>query len=58
MKRDQSSIGAVAIIHESLGEGTPLLLSPGERARLRLVGSRVYEKTGIVSLEYAIDAVR
>jgi len=45
----------VAIIPVLLGAGKPLLLPPGERSGLRLVGSRVYEKTGTVSLEYAIE---
>lgn len=45
----------VAIIPVLLGAGTPLLLPRGERAGLRLVGSRVYEKTGTVSLEYAVE---
>ncbi len=45
----------VAIIPVMLGAGKPLLLPPGERAGLRLVGSRVYEKTGTVSLEYAVE---
>ena len=44
----------VAIIPVLLGAGKPLLLPPGERSRLRLVGSRVYEKTGTVLLEYAV----
>jgi len=44
----------VAIIPVLLGAGTPLL-PPGDRARLRLTKSKVYEKTGIVALEYAVE---
>jgi dihydrofolate reductase len=43
----------VAIIPVLLGEGIPLLLPPGKRAKLELTGHKVY-KTGIVSLEYAV----
>ena len=46
----------VAVIPVLLGAGKPLLPPPGERATLRLMGSRVYEKTGIVSLEYAVNS--
>ena len=42
----------VAVIPVLLGGGVPLLPSPAERAKLRLVDHRVYEKTGTVSLEY------
>jgi dihydrofolate reductase len=45
----------VAVIPVLLGGGTPLLPPPGDRARLRLVGSRVYETTGTVALEYAVE---
>jgi len=45
----------VAIIPVLLGAGKPLLLPCGEGAGLRLVGSRVYEKTGTVSLHYAVE---
>src|SRR5262245_37151480 len=41
-----------AIIPVLLGGGIALLPSPAERARLRLVNRRVYEKSGIVQLEY------
>ena len=46
----------VGIIPVLLGGGTPLVAPPGGRVRLRLTGSRVYEKTGTVSLEYAVEA--
>jgi dihydrofolate reductase len=45
-----------AIIPVLLGGGIPLLPSPAERARLTLRNRRVYEKSGIVGLEY--DVVR
>lgn len=47
----------VAIIPVLLGAGTPFL-PPGKGAGLRFVRSRVYEKTGTVLLEYAVDAAR
>ena len=45
----------VSIIPVLLGSGTPMLRPPGDRARLQLIGSVVYRKTGTVSLEYAIE---
>jgi dihydrofolate reductase len=45
----------VAVIPVLLGGGVPLLPSPAEQAKLRLVGHRVYEKTGTVAIEYAPD---
>jgi dihydrofolate reductase len=45
-----------AIIPVLLGGGIPMLPSPAERARLTLKNRRVYEKSGIVGLEY--DVVR
>jgi dihydrofolate reductase len=44
----------VAVIPVLLGAGKPFLPLMDERTTLRLTGSRVYEKTGIVSLEYAV----
>lgn len=43
----------VAVIPVLLGGGIPFLPPPADRTKLRLVGHRVYEKTGTVSLEYA-----
>ena len=48
---DEVSFGVVPVL---LGGGIPLLPSPAERARLKLKGHRVYEKTGTVALEYDI----
>ena len=44
----------VAIMPVLLGEGIPLLPPPAEQTKLKLTNHRVYEKTGIVSLEYTI----
>ena len=44
----------VSVIPVLLGGGVPLLPSPADRARLRLLSHRVYEKTGTVMLEYAL----
>ena len=45
-----------AIVPVLLGGGIPLLPTPADRIRLALKNRRVYEKSGIVSLEY--DVVR
>jgi dihydrofolate reductase len=44
----------VAIIPVLLGGGVPLLPDTPERAGLRLIEHQVYEKTGTVTLEYAV----
>jgi dihydrofolate reductase len=46
----------VAIIPVLLGGGIPLLPSPANETKLTLINHKVY-KTGIVSLEYAIQRV-
>ncbi len=43
-----------SIVPVLLGGGIPLLPAPADRAPLRLTHHRVYEKTGTVSLEYAV----
>jgi dihydrofolate reductase len=43
-----------AIVPVLLGAGIPMLPSPAQRARLRLENQRVYEKSGIVALEYGV----
>ena len=45
----------VSVIPVLLGEGLPLLppTPSSERVKLKLAGSRAFEKTGIMSLEYA-----
>jgi dihydrofolate reductase len=45
----------VAVIPVLLGEGVPLLPAPTKRVTLRLTGHRLYAKTGIMSLEYAVQ---
>jgi hypothetical protein len=44
----------VAIIPVLLGEGIPMFPLPAKSAKLSLTGHKVYPKTGIVSLEYAL----
>jgi dihydrofolate reductase len=44
----------VAIMPVLLGGGVALLPPPANLAKLRLVNHQVYEKTGTVSLEYAV----
>jgi dihydrofolate reductase len=44
----------VAIMPVLLGEGIPLLPPPVEQTKLKLTNHKIY-KTGIVSLEYAIE---
>ncbi len=48
---DTVEVGVIPIL---LGGGVPLLPSPALRARLELTGSKIHDKSGIVSLEYAI----
>lgn len=45
----------VAIVPVLLGGGVPFLLPPSRRAKLKLTKHKVYEKTGTVSLEYAVQ---
>ena len=45
----------VAVIPVLLGGGLPLLPHPAQLAKLRLTKHRVYEKTGTVALEYAVE---
>ena len=44
----------VAVIPVLLGEGVPLLPAPTGRVTLNLTGHRLYAKTGIMLLEYAV----
>ena len=48
---DAVEVGVIPIL---LGGGVPLLPAEAKRAKLKLTGHRVYEKTGTVSLEYAV----
>lgn len=45
----------VAIIPVLLGGGIPLLPHPATLTQLKLIKHQVYEKTGTVSLEYAVS---
>lgn len=44
----------VAVIPVLLGGGVPLFPPPAGQTKLELTGHRIYKKTGIVSLEYAV----
>ena len=48
----------VAVIPTLLGAGIPLLPAPGPFTRLALKSHRVYEKTGIIGLEYDVLQAR
>jgi len=48
----------VAIMPVLLGGGIPLLLPSGKETKLKLTNYKVYEKTGIASLEYAVQYTR
>lgn len=45
----------VGVIPVLLGGGIPLLPPPGSKAGLQLAESRIYNKTGIVSLKYTVQ---
>lgn len=45
----------VAIMPVLLVEGIQLLPPPAKQTKLKLMSHKVYEKTGIVSLEYAVE---
>lgn len=44
----------VSIIPVLLGSGVPFLQARNAQAKLKLIASKVYEKTGTVSLEYQV----
>jgi len=48
----------VGIIPVLLGEGIPLVLPPVKETKLKLTSHKVYKKTGIVALDYAIQYTR
>ena len=48
----------VAIIPVLLGGGIPLVLPPANQTKLKLTSHKVYKKTGIVSLNYAVQYTR
>jgi dihydrofolate reductase len=45
----------VAVVPILLGAGVPLAPHPSKRIKLTLTGQKVYQRTGILSLEYGID---
>jgi dihydrofolate reductase len=45
----------VAVIPVLLGGGLPLLPTPADRTRLKLVHHKAYKTTGTLSLEYAVE---
>jgi dihydrofolate reductase len=45
----------VGVIPHLLGGGVPLVEPPARQARLKLTGHKIYPKSGIVGLEYAVD---
>jgi dihydrofolate reductase len=45
----------VAVVPVLLGEGVPLRPPPAKRVTLKLTGHKLYAKTGIMSLEYAVQ---
>jgi dihydrofolate reductase len=45
----------IAVIPVLLGGGIPLLPTPAIRTKLKLTGHRLYSKSGIVLLEYAVE---
>jgi dihydrofolate reductase len=44
-----------AVVPVLLGDGIPMLPSPAPRTKLSLIGHRLYPKSGIVLLEYAVS---
>jgi dihydrofolate reductase len=49
---DTVEVGVIPVL---LGEGVPLLPAPAKRVTLKLTGHKLYTKTGIMSLEYAVQ---
>jgi dihydrofolate reductase len=49
---DTVEVGVIPVL---LGEGVPLLAAPAKRVTLKLTGHKLYAKTGIMSLEYAVQ---
>jgi dihydrofolate reductase len=45
----------LGVIPTMIGGGIPLLPPPAPRVKLKLTSSKVYNQTGIVSLDYAIE---
>ena len=54
LELDQVDTVEVAVVPVLLGEGVPLLASPGHVRRLKLERHTLYSKTGTVLLEYSV----
>jgi dihydrofolate reductase len=52
---DTVEVGVMPVL---LGGGIPLLPPPAKQTTLKLTSYKVYEKTGIVALEYAVQYAR
>jgi len=52
---DTVEVGVMPVL---LGGGIPLLPPPAKATQLKLIGHKIYEKTGIVGLEYAVEYPR
>jgi dihydrofolate reductase len=50
---DTVEVGVIPVV---LGQGIPLLASPGRKTRLTLTSHRIYKKTGAVSLVYDVTS--
>lgn len=49
---DTLEVGVMPVL---LGEGVPLLPAPAGRVKLKLIGQKAYARTGVLSLEYAVQ---
>ena len=52
---DTVEVGVMPVL---LGGGIPLLAAPAKETKLKLTSHKVYEKTGVVFLEYAVQYTR
>ena len=47
----------IAVVPVLLGGGIPLLPPPAKQAKLKLTGHKLYKKSGIVLLQYAVKQI-
>ena len=52
---DRVEVGIIPVL---LGGGIPRLPSPADRATLKLLSHKAYEKTGTIGLEYEVTHAR